>query len=276
MDSGRKAVDRSCSVGDNDLTVNRLFPTATLVLFLFGLAAPFEAASKKEFVLSIGAGYSPVMLNAGLNPSEFFSPRLIKLIERVTLNRNTNIRLQYSFSRTLGVQLEYTRQRARYFCHLEWYGYAFGNTLIPIHHIEQPYEEVWSISALTLALVYARRSRMDQPLFPYAYAGFGTYFLSGDQDLVLNRFQLGPEKRGQMFKIGGGLKYRLHKNIGLNLRVFAESLSRPYRRRTTLYAGYEQFDYFAYVQYQKIIRNPRLYLDTFSYVGVDISLELIL
>lgn len=271
-----EAVDRDCSFGDNVRSVNRLHPTATVFLLFVWLAALCEAAPKKELILSVGAGYSPLLLNAGLNPSEFFSPRLIKLIESITLDRAMNVRLHYSFSRSLGAQLEYSRQRAGYFCHLEWYGYVIENTLIPIHHLEEPYKEVWSISALTLALVYSHRSRIDQALFSYAFAGFGTYFMAGDQDLVLNRFQLGPEKRGQMFKAGGGLKYRLHKNIGLNLRIFAENLSRPYRRRNILYVGPEQFDYLAYVQFQKIIRNPRLYLDTFSYLGLDLSLELIL
>jgi hypothetical protein len=198
------------------------------------------------------------------------------------MKHNLSFNLQYFFNKRLGLQLEFNSQKISYFSHLEWYGKEFEDPFDPgkiifyeINHIEEPYTKSFSLSSLTLSVLIAERKFMNQRMFPYFFAGFGVYLLSADEDLVLNRWRLGPGKTGIKIKGGGGLKYRITPKVGLNLRLFFESIWRRFgRNRTTrLFAGIDQFDLEWYKNSGKIGRVQAALAKSFTHFGLDISLE---
>ena len=99
--------------------------------------------------------------------------------------------------------------------------------------------------------------------------------MSADKELVLNRWRLGPKKTGSKLKLGGGLKYRIGGKLLLNLNIFGENIYRRtvgYERHT--YVGSEQFDSYYYLITNKINRMGRAITKIFSYLGINLSLEL--
>lgn len=250
-----------------------------LVSFLI-LCPLCTAAIKREIILSFGGGYS-LSFDSVFNKTEIFYADEIYFKEKARMKQCFNLNLQYFFNVKLGAQLELSHQEASYFSHLEWYGLwvqdpysPTGYTYIDINHIEQPYWERWSISSIGLSVISPWRKYVNQRLYPYISGGVGLYLLSGDQDRVLSRFRLGPRKTQTKYKISVGLKYTLNSKLNLNLRIFCEMIKR-YRRAYTygIYNGPEQFDLEWYLSEGKIARVGRALIPSYSYGGIDISLE---
>jgi opacity protein-like surface antigen len=238
------------------------------------------AAIKREIILSIGGGYS-LSFDSVFNKNEIFYTDQIYFKEKARMKQSFNLNLQYFFNVKLGAQLELNHQEASYFSHLEWYGLRVedwssptGYRYIEINHIEEPYWERWSISSIGLSVISPWRKYVDQRLYPYISGGVGLYLLSGDEDRVLSRFRLGPRKTQTKYKISGGLKYTLNSKLNLNLRIFCEMIRRYGRASVySIYNGPEQFDVEWYLSEGKIARVGRALIPSYSYGGIDISLE---
>lgn len=246
---------------------------------LFILCPLCTAAIKREIILSFGAGYS-FGLDSSLNKNEIFYADQIYFKEMARMKECFNLNLQYFFNLKLGAQLELSHQEASYFSHLEWYGVLLedpssptGYRYIEVNHIEQPYWERWSISSIGLSVISPWRKYVNQRLYPYISGGVGLYRLSGDQDRALDRFRLGPRKTQIKYKISGGLKYTLNSKLNLNLRIFCEMIRRYSGFRYALYNGPEQFDLEWYLNEGKIARVAGAIVSSYTYGGIDISLE---
>lgn len=261
------------------------FKSITAAALLIILPSLCHSSGKKEIYLGFGAGYSLAL--TGALRYEYDFPNEIYFKEKGNMKHCLNINVQYFFSRRLGLQLELGHQKASYFSHLEWYGVWVPDGIpdpppldpaddiyTEINHIEDPYWETCSLSSLTVSLIWAGRRYLDKKIYPYAFAGVGLYILNGDKDRVLDRWRLGIKKWNEKIKIGGGLKYRLSSELGLNLRIFGETIRRrSLGERYTLYVGPEQFDYLYYKYENKIGRTGKVLVNTFTYVGIDLSLE---
>jgi len=230
---------------------------------------------QKEFILGFGGGYS-LSLDTSMESWELdWAPTRMYFKEHMKLKHCFNLNAQYFFNKELGLQLEFNHQKGSYFSHLEWYGIWDGDVYIQINHIEEPYRTPWSISSFTLSLLVAKRRYWTQGIFPYAFVGIGFYVLSGNQELVLNRFRLGPKRTGDLLKLGGGIKFNINRSLRLNLRIYAKSIRRKgIFPQSSLYAGTSQFDYLSYFTEEKIIRIPDALVDSVTYFGLDINLEL--
>lgn len=223
------------------------------------------------------------MLDSTFNNQVYNFYRQLYFEEEGKLKHSFNFNVQYYISQKIGIQLEFNQQKASYFSHLKWYGawvpavgYPNNERYLEINHIEEPYRKAWSINSLTLSLLFVNKRHPNQKIYPHFSAGIGLYFLRGDRDLVLNRWRLGPTASRLTVKIGGGLKCRLGSKIGLNLRIFGETITRKYLSRAIkdfLYVGSEQFHLKAYLELNKIIRTHRVFVKNLTYFGIDLSLE---
>jgi len=260
----------------------KLKPLMAVILLVTLPSVPL-ASKKKEIILGFGAGYS-LALDATLQEMEYDFSKIDEFYfkEQGRMKQRFSFNVQYFFNKRWGLQLEVIHQEASYFSHLEWYGKWFystepeGTYYLEINHIEDPYWENWNLTSLTLSLLIAGRSYMNQRLYPYFSLGTGLYFLNADEELVLNRWRLGPKKRGGKFMIGGGFKYRLSSKLGLNLRIFAETIRRGVGGyREVLWVGLDQFDYQSYLDEGKIFRYGygKVFVSTFTYGGIELSLE---
>jgi len=238
------------------------------------------ASIKREVILSFGGGYS-LSFDPVFSKTEIFYRDEIYFKEKARMKQSFNLNLQYFFHLKLGAQLELSHQQANYFSHLEWYGQwvrdwssPTGYRYIEINHIEEPYWEKWSISSIGLYVISPWRKHVNQRLYPYISGGVGLYLLSGDDNRVLSRFRLGPRKTQTKYKISIGLKYRLGTKMNLNFRFFGETIKR-YRRSYIydIYDGPEQFDLDWYLIEGKIARAGGALIPSYSYGGIDISLE---
>lgn len=249
----------------------RLFLAAALLAFVL---PPYLASQQKEFIVGIGGGYS-FSLDAAASPWEIdWAPGEIYFEEHMKLKNSFSFNVQYFFNKEIGLQLEFHRQKASYFSHLEWYGLYTGNIYTDIDHIEEPYTKPWSLSSLIVTLFIAKRRYFDQKIFPYAFVGAGLYVLEGDREFVLNRFRLGPRKTGELLKLGGGFKYRLNGFLLVNVRFFGQSIWRKEARfRSSLWAGLPQFDYDLYFATGEIARVSTAWVKTFTFLGAELSLE---
>ncbi|MGD2245145.1 MAG: outer membrane beta-barrel protein [Candidatus Aminicenantes bacterium] len=248
---------------------------AAAFLVIFPLSS--FASSKKEIILGFGLGYSG-SLDATLQEQEYdyteFNEMYFK--ERGKVKNNFSVYAQYFFSKRFGLELEFRRQNGSYFSHLEWYGRWFTEfDYIEINHIEDPYRKDWNVSSLTLCFIYAYRQYTGQKVYPYLSVGFGYHFFSADQELVLNRWKLGPEKSGECIKFGVGLRYRFSPKLALNLKIFGESIIRRTRRGGTTYVGHDQFNFYVYMETNEVIRSwhRNLIAGFFSHGGINLSLE---
>jgi len=256
------------------------FLTAALIVF-FPLIS--LASTKKEIILGFGIGYSG-SLDATLQEWEYDYTEHNELYfkERGKMKNNLSFYAQYFFTHKFGLELEFRRQNASYFSHLEWYGrWIFyplapeGESYTAINHIEKPYWKDWSVSSLTLCFIYAYRQYTGQKLYPYISVGLGFHFLSADQELVLNRWKLGPKKSGECVKFGVGLRYRFTSKLALNLKVFGESLLRGLRYQGTTYVGHDQFNFYVYMETNEVVRSwhRNLTVRAFTHCGINLSLE---
>ncbi len=231
------------------------------------------AVKKREIIIGFGGGYS-LSLQGTLHKDEYDWPQLLYFKEQGKMKHSLSANIQYYFTPMLGLQLEFSQQKGSYFSHLEWYGKEIGNDIYEINHIEEPYWETWSLSSLTLSALITWRRSPNQKIYPYISAGGGIYIFSADKERVLYRWRLGSKKWREKIRIGGGLKYRISGRLGLNLRIFGETI---FRRSVgygqTLYIGPDQFDFESYLYMKEIYRVGRVLDKTFSYGGFDVSLE---
>jgi len=258
----------------------KLKPAVFILFFLFFLSPLSQASQEKNIIFGFGSGYSFVLHSYIASWELGWAPSVIYFKERTRMKHNLNFNLQYFFNKRLGLQLEFNFQKISYFSHLEWHGKWLGidpekMIFYEINHIEEPYTKSCNLSSLTLSVLIAERRYMNQRMFPYFFAGFGVYLLSADEDLVLNRWRLGPGKTGIKIKGGGGLKYRITPKVGLNLRLFFESIWRRFGRNSTTrpFTGTDQFDFEWYVYSGKIGRVQGALVKSFTHFGLDISLE---
>ncbi len=256
------------------------FIFAALVV-LFPLIS--SAAPKKEIILGFGLGYSG-SFDATLQEQEYDYTEHNEMYfkERGKVKNNLSVYAQYFFTPRFGLELEFRRQNGSYFSHLEWFGRWIpdplapgGESYIPINHIEEPYRKDWSVSSLTLCFIYAYRQYTGKKFYPYLSVGFGYHFLSADQEMVLNRWKLGPEKSGNCMKFAVGLRYRFTSKLALNLKIFGESIIRAPRRRGTTYVGHDQFNFYVYMETNEVVRSwhRNLLAGFFSHGGINLNLE---
>ncbi|UCE21973.1 MAG: outer membrane beta-barrel protein [Candidatus Aminicenantes bacterium] len=254
------------------------FIFAALVVF-FPLIS--SASPKKEIILGFGLGYSG-SFDATLQEwiYDYTEHNEMYFKERGKVKNNLSIYAQYFFSPRIGLELEFRQQKGSYFSHLEWFGRWIddplgGEIYIPINHIEEPYRKDWTVSSLTLCFVYAYRQYSGQKLYPYLSVGFGFHFLNADQELVRNRWKLGPEKSGESMKLGVGLRYRFSSKLAVNFKVFGESLLRGWYSQGTTYVGHDQFDFYFYMETNEVIRSRHRNLTarSFTHGGINLSLE---
>lgn len=252
----------------------KAFITAALLVFLPLICF---ASPKKEIILGFGLGYSG-SLDATLQEQEYDYTEHNEMYfkERGKMKNNLSVYAQYFFTKKFGLELEFRRQNGSYFSHLEWYGRWIDDfTYVEINHIEEPYREDWSVSSLTLSFIYAYRQYTGQRLFPYLSIGVGFHILNADEELVLNRWKLGPKKSGGCIKFGVGLKYRFSPKFALNFKIFGESLTRGWYNQGTTYVGHDQFNFDIYMETNEVIRSRHRNLTArvFTHGGINLSLE---
>ena len=254
------------------------FLTAILIVFLPLISF---ASQKKEIILGFGFGYSGA-LDATMQEWEYDYTENNEMYfkERGKMKSNFSFYAQYFFNNRFGLEIEFRQQNGSYFSHLEWYGRWIGNLMIPenylaINLIEDPYWEDWNVSSLTLSFMYAYRQYQGQKFYPYISLGLGFHFLNADEELVLNRWKLGPKKSGGCMKLDVGLKYCFSSKLALNLKIFGETLMRPRRFGGTTYVGHDQFDIDIYLDEKTIVRSRHRNLTAgfFSFGGINLSLE---
>ncbi len=251
-------------------------PIFVLLLFSLAVLPSHSLAEKKRgpIILGIGGGYS-FFLDSGLRSYEVYHPKLIYFSEQVDLRNNWHFHIQYFPWRGFGFQLEFDHQRAGYKSDLQWYGTTGPDKkFIEIGIIEEPYKETWSMSSITASILYALTLRHNEKLRPYISAGLGYYFTSGDEDRFYYRTRLGSEKNGNLAKIGLGVKYQINPKIGINFSgVGATIWRREYGFSEITYVGADQFDYEIYKKTGKIVRKENLLVNSFTFLGIVLSLE---
>jgi len=256
----------------------RISTNFVILLFSLFLAAPSFtlAAAKRPVILGLGGGYS-FILDTNLSSYEVYYPKLIYFSEKLSLKQNLNLNLQYFPWRGFGFQLEFDQQEGSYSSDLKWYGYPTDdpfNPIVEINHLEEPYRENWSVSSIVFSVIYVLNFESQVKLRPYISAGVGFHFLSGDQERFKDRTRLGPDKSGHLVKLGLGIKYRITPKIGINFRGIGMTIWRKeYGFRNILDFGPKQFYYETYALAGRIIRQEDYLVNSFSYLGIVVSLE---
>lgn len=257
----------------------KLKPFITAILIVCLPLTSF-ASRKKEIILGFGFGYSGA-IDATMREWEYDYTEHNEMYfkERGKMKSNFSFYAQYFFNNRFGLELEFRQQNASYFSHLEWYGRWINDFYyIAINHIEDPYWEDWNLTSFTVSFMYAYRQYQGQKLYPYISVGLGFHFLSADEELVLNRWKLGPKKSGGCMKLDVGLKYLFSSKLALNLKIFGESLTRLTRGTSfggTTYVGHDQFNIDIYLYENTIVRSRHRHLTAVSFFfgGINLSLE---
>jgi len=234
----------------------------------------YAAKKRGPIVIGAGLGYS-FILDSGLRSFEVYYPRLLYLSEQLELGNDWHFYAQYFPWRGFGFQLELDHQRGGYRSDLQWYG-TTDNTgkYIEIGYIEEPYSESWSITSITASILYTLTLRQNAKWRPYVSAGVGYYFSGGDEERFYYRTKLGHEKNGNLIKLGLGVKYQITPEIGINFRGFGGTIwRREYGFSETDYVGADQFDYEIYVKTGAIVRSERSLVNSFSFLGIGLSME---
>jgi hypothetical protein len=246
------------------------------LLFFLVIVPSLSHAAKKRgpIILGIGGGYS-FFLDSGLRSYEVYHSKLIYFSEQLNLTNNFNLYAQYFPWLGFGFQLEFDHQRANYNSDLKWYGYPTSDgKIFEINRIEEPYRESWSLSSITASILYALTLRRNEKIRPYISAGIGYYFSSGDDERFYYRTRLGPEKSGNLVKLGLGVKYRITPKLAINLKGLGGTVwRREYGFGRTMYLGPEQFDIEIYAEKGKIVRREVLLVNSFTYLGFMLSFE---
>jgi len=252
-----------------------------LVLFIFLFLPHFSAtAIRPIFIFGLGSGYS-MIADGKMRSNEYVFETLMDFKEKVRLENLWRFNLQAYFLKDVGIQVEYTHQEASYFSDLKWYGWWFtGGTqpeYIPINHFEDAYWSQWSLKSYSVGLIIGGNRPLFGELFPYATAGIGSYKIKGDPELFLYRTRLGSLTQGMTIKIGGGVRHRILPFLGLNLRISGTTIRsinpHPF---DSLYMGPDQFDTAKYYQTGDIFRVRHVLAKTFTYLSIEIDLEIIL
>lgn len=249
-----------------------------LIFMIFSLSHAL-GAKNKEFIIGVGGGYS---LGKGETLIDF--PTDIYFREENKVKNCININFQYFLSPKLGFQVEFSQQKASYFCHLEWYRTMIYNyqdlsyQFIEINYVESPYRKSYSISSFVFSIIYAERSRIKQKFFPFFFLGGGLYFIKGDKDKVLNRFKLGSNTINRGLKAGMGLKYYFSPkkpSFGLSIRLYGVEikLKKSSNHFSVSNNNYIPFSLEEYQENKRIVRCSGL-VKRAGYLGVDISIEL--
>ena len=268
------------------------------LLLLFALQASAYQEENKEvrrfekWAVGINLGYA-FPYEDWLSQKKYHHRDEIYFTEKGTLIYNLGLNLQYYFSRTVGVRLDYGYQRADYSAHLEWYGrwiepIAGGGELIyiPIGHIEEPYTSPADFHSVVVSLIlkYPPRKSTDR-LTPYVSFGYGYHFLSADREKVLDRWRLGPAASETTYRIAVGLKYRLTDRLNLTANILGQNFYRKYGQ-SLVYAGYtgeglnvnprEQLDFDYYWATGQVVRDYDALANTITFLGLQVGLEFVL
>ncbi len=252
------------------------------VLFIFLFLPHFSTAAsvKPIFILGLGSGYSMIM-DGQMRSNEYMFDTLIDFREKVRLKNLWRFNLQAYFLQDFGIEVEYTHQEASYFSELKWYGRwntsGIQPVYIPINHFEDAYWSQWSLKSYSVGLIIGGNRPLFGELFPYATAGIGSYKINGDPELFLNRTRLGSLTQGMTIKIGGGVRYRILPFLGLNLRISGVTIRRSDSYPgVILYIGPDQLDIAKYYQTGHIFRVGDVLAKSFTYLSIEIDLEIIL
>jgi hypothetical protein len=245
------------------------------VFFVLVILPHYSFPSKRgPIILGIGGGYS-FFLDSGLRSYEIYHSKLIYFSEQLNLANNFNLYIQYFPWLGFGFQLEFDHQRANYHSDLNWYGHpTLDGKIIEINHIEEPFKETWSLSSITASILYTLTLRRNEKMRPYISAGIGYYFSSGDDERFYYRTRLGPEKSGNMVKLGLGVKYQLTPKIAINFKGVGGTVWRKeYGYGEIMYVGPEQFNIEIYAETGMLVRREILLVNSFTYLGIILSLE---
>lgn len=248
-----------------------------IVLFLTQFS---PAGIRPIFILGLGSGYS-MIADGKIRSNEYVFDTLIDFKEKVRLKNLLRFNLQTYVLKDVGIQVEYTHQKASYFSDLKWYGWWFtGGTqpeYFPINHFEDAYWTQWSLKSYILGLIIGGDSPVFGELFPYATAGIGFYKVEGDSELFLNRTRLGSLYKGTTIKISGGVRHRILPFLGINLRISGTTIRNisPHSL-VSLDMGPGQFDIAKYYQTGDIFRERGTLAKALTYLSFEIDLEVIL
>lgn len=253
-----------------------------IVLFIILLLPHSSAAASVRpiFIFGLGSGYSMIM-DGKMRSNEYVFDTLIDFKEKERLKNFWKFTLQAYVLQDIGIQVEYTHQKASYFSELKWYGWWYNEGIepvyIPINHFEDAYWSQWSLKSYSVGFIIGGDRPLFGELFPYATAGIGSYKIKGDPELFLNRTRLGSLIQGMTINIGGGVRYRILPFLGLNLRISGITIRRSESRIDEIfYIGPYQFDLERYSQTGEIFRIGDVLAKSFTYLSIGIDLEIIL
>ncbi len=251
------------------------------VLFIFLFQPHFStAAIRPIFILGLGSGYS-MILDGQMRSNEYVYDTLIDFKEKVRLKNLWRFTLQTYVLPDVGIEVEYTHQKANYFSELKWYGWWYmtkdESFYVPINHFEDAYWSPWSLKSYSVGFIIGGNRPLFGDLFPYAIAGIGSYKIKGDPELFLNRTRLGSITQGMIIKIGGGVRHRILPFLGLNLRISGVTIrSRESHIGETVYMGPDQLDLDRFNKTGQIVRIGAVLSKSFTYLSIEINLEIIL
>jgi len=253
------------------------------VLFIVLFLPKFStgASVRPIFIFSLGSGYSMIG-DGGMRSGEYVYDTLIDFKEKLRLKNLWSFNIQAYFLKDFGIQVEYTHQKASYFSDLKWYGWWDTSELIPVYvpinHFEDPIWSQGSLNSFCAALIVGGDSPVFGELFPYATAGIGFHKIQGNRQYFLNRTRLVSVNQGMTVKISGGVRHRIFPFLGLNLRITGETLWGKHGRigMERNYNGPDQLSLEQYYQTGEIVRAARALVKAFSYLSIEINLEIIL
>ena len=253
-----------------------------LVFFIILFLPHFSTASIKPiFIFSLGGGYS-LIAEGGIRSNQYVFESLIDFEEELKLKNLWSFNLQAYFLKDFGIQVEYAHQKADYFSDLKWYGWwdttGLSPVYVPINHFENPRWSQASLKSTNIGFIIGGDSPLFGELFPYATAGIGFLKLQGDRQGFLNRTRLGSINHGMTVKISGGVRHRIFPFLGINLRISGETIWGKLGGIGTEsnYKGPEQMSIELYYQTGEIFRTEQALVKAFTYLSIEISMEIIL
>ncbi len=254
-----------------------------LVLFIILLSPQLSSAAsvRPVFIFGLGGGYS-MIADGGIRSGEYVFDTLIDFKEKLKLKNLWSFNLQAYVLKDFGIQVEYSHQKTSYFSNLKWYGWWYTGDIVPVYvpinHFEDPGWSQGSLKSFNAAFIIGGNRPLLGELFPYATAGIGFHKLQGDRQGFLNRTRLGSINKGMTVKISGGVRHRITPFLGISLRISGETLFGKHGRigQERQYNGPDQFDIEQYYQTGEIFRTAQALVKAFTYLSIEINLEIIL